>query len=198
MACGADQVLVSSGSQQGIDLVGKLFTDEGSSVLLEAPTYLATIQALGVYGAEFQGLPLSGYGIDPDALRRAIAHRRPAFVYLIPTFQNPSGCCYTGEVRRAVAEILDETGIPLIEDDPYRDLAYQPVERTPICAYLQSATGAMGLSGKLLEDHRAGIAGRVSRRLAAVVSPVGAAQAGQRSAHQPAGPALAFAISEFG
>lgn len=139
MACGVDQVLVTSGSQQGIDLVGKLFIDEGSPVLLEAPTYLATIQALGVYGAEFQGLPLSGDGIDPDALRRAIACRRPAFVYLIPTFQNPSGCCYTEEVRRAVAEILDETGVPLIEDDPYRDLAYQTAERTPICAYLRRA-----------------------------------------------------------
>ncbi len=139
MACGADQVLVTSGSQQGIDLVGKLFIDEGSPVLLEAPTYLATIQALGVYGAEFQGLPLSAAGIDPDALRRAIVRHRPAFVYLIPTFQNPSGCCYPEEVRRAVAEVLDETGVPLIEDDPYRDLAYQPAERTPICTYLQRA-----------------------------------------------------------
>jgi DNA-binding transcriptional MocR family regulator len=139
MTCNADQVLVTSGSQQGIDLVGKLFIDEGSPVLLEAPTYLATIQALGVYGAEFQGLPLAAEGIDPDALHRAIARRRPAFVYLIPTFQNPSGCCYTYEVRRAVAQVLDETGVPLIEDDPYRDLAYQLAERTPICTYLRRA-----------------------------------------------------------
>lgn len=139
LTCGTNQVLVTSGSQQGIDLVGKLFVDEGSPVLLEAPTYLATIQALGVYGAEFQGLPLAADGIDPDALRRAIAHHRPIFVYLIPTFQNPSGCCYTDEVRRAVAEILDETGVPLVEDDPYRDLAYQPADRTPICTYLQRA-----------------------------------------------------------
>lgn len=139
MACSVEQVLVTSGSQQGIDLVGKLFIDEGAPVLLEAPTYLATIQALGVYGAEFEGLPLSADGIDPDNLRRAIARRRPAFVYLIPTFQNPSGCCYTDEIRRAVAEILDETGVPLIEDDPYRDLVYQPVDRTPLCAYLERA-----------------------------------------------------------
>lgn len=109
-------------------------------MLLEAPTCLATIQALDVYGAELQGgLPLSAEGIDPDALRRAIAHNRPAFVYLIPTFQNPSACCYTGEVRRAVAGALDETGVPLIQDDPYRDLVYQPADRTPICAYLRRA-----------------------------------------------------------
>ncbi|WP_235282231.1 PLP-dependent aminotransferase family protein [Methyloterricola oryzae] len=139
IACDAEHVLVTSGSQQGIDLVGKLFIDEGSPVLLEAPTYLATIQALAVYGAEFQGLSLTEDGIDPDALRRAIVDRRPAFVYLIPTFQNPSGCCYSDEVRRAVAEVLDEAGVPLIEDDPYRDLAYEPADRTPICAYLQRA-----------------------------------------------------------
>ncbi len=142
VACSAGQVLVTTGSQQGIDLVAKLFVDEGALVLLEAPTYLATIQSLGVYGAEFQGLLLSAEGIDPDALRHAIDRRRPAFVYLIPTFQNPTGYCYTEENRRAVAGVLDETGIPLVEDDPYRDLVYQPVDRTPICAYLQRAPWA--------------------------------------------------------
>jgi DNA-binding transcriptional MocR family regulator len=139
MSCGVDQILVTSGSQQGVDLVGKLFVDEDAKVLLEAPTYLATIQALGVYGAVFKGLRLAADGIDPDELRRAIAYRRPAFVYLIPTFQNPSGFCYTDEIRRAVAKVLDETDIPLIEDDPYRDLVYSPVDRTPICAYLERA-----------------------------------------------------------
>lgn len=139
IACNSAQVLVTSGSQQGIDLVSKLFIDEGSPVLLEAPTYLAAIQALSVYGAQFRGLPMAHDGIDPDELRQAIVHHRPAFVYLIPTFQNPSGCCYTDEVRRAVAGILDETGIPLVEDDPYRNLAFQPVDRTPICTYLQRA-----------------------------------------------------------
>lgn len=133
----AAQVLVTSGSQQGIDLVGKLFVDEGSTVVLEAPTYLATIQALKVYGAEFHGLPLTADGIDPDALRHAIMERRPAFAYLIPTFQNPSGACYGTEVRREVARVLDETGVPLVEDDPYRDVAFEACERTPICAYLK-------------------------------------------------------------
>lgn len=139
LRCSDEQVLVTSGSQQGIDLVGKLFVDEGTAVVLEAPTYLATIQAFRIYGAAFEGLPLSADGIDPDDLRRAILRRRPAFVYLIPTFQNPSGLCYSDEVRRAVAAVLDETGVPLIEDDPYRDLVYRPVDRTPICAYLERA-----------------------------------------------------------
>ncbi|MDD5037263.1 MAG: PLP-dependent aminotransferase family protein [Methylococcaceae bacterium] len=139
MACNADTVLVTSGSQQGIDLVAKLFIDEDTPVLLEAPTYLATIQTFGVYGAKFHSLALRSGGVDPEELRQAIALHRPAFVYLIPTFQNPSGYCYTDEVRRAIAQVLDETGVPLVEDDPYRDLAYEPVERTSICAYLQRA-----------------------------------------------------------
>ncbi|QSA96338.1 PLP-dependent aminotransferase family protein [Methylococcus sp. EFPC2] len=136
---GPDRVLVTSGSQQGIDLVGKLFVDEGTPVLLEAPTYLATIQALRLYGARFTALPLADDGIDADELRAAIARQRPAFVYLIPTFQNPAGCCYRDEHRRAIAAVLDETGVPLVEDDPYRDLVYEPVDRTPICAYLERA-----------------------------------------------------------
>jgi DNA-binding transcriptional MocR family regulator len=139
MACETEQVLITAGSQQGIDLVGKLFIDEGSPVLLEAPSYLAAIQAFRVYGAEFCGLRLSADGIDPEALRLAITRRRPAFVYLIPTFQNPAGCDYSAATRRAVATVLDEAGVPLVEDDPYRDLAYASAERTPICAYLRRA-----------------------------------------------------------
>lgn len=139
LASTAEHVLVTSGSQQGIDLVGKLFIDEGTPVLLESPTYLAALQSFRVYGSEFYGLPLHSNGIDPDELKAAIVRHRPAFVYLIPSFQNPSGCCYSEEVRRAVAAVLDETGTPLVEDDPYRDLVYAPCERTPVCAYLERA-----------------------------------------------------------
>ncbi|QJD28705.1 aminotransferase-like domain-containing protein [Methylococcus geothermalis] len=139
LRCQADQVLVTTGSQQGIDLVGKLFIDEGTPVLLESPTYLAALQCFRVYGAAFHGLPLQVEGIDPDALKAAIVRHRPAFVYLIPSFQNPSGCCYTDAARRAVAAVLDETGTPLVEDDPYRDLVYSPCDRTPVCAYLERA-----------------------------------------------------------
>ncbi|WP_255556649.1 PLP-dependent aminotransferase family protein [Methylococcus sp. Mc7] len=139
LRCQVEQVLVTTGSQQGIDLVGKLFIDEGTPVLLESPTYLAALQCFRVYGAEFHGLPLQAEGIDPDALKTAIVRHRPAFVYLIPSFQNPSGCCYTDGARRAVAAVLDETGTPLVEDDPYRDLVYTSCDRTPVCAYLERA-----------------------------------------------------------
>ena len=135
----ADQVLVTTGSQQGIDLVSKLFIDPGTPVAVEAPSYLAALQAFRLFGARFVSLPLNPAGVDPEQLRAAIQRERPAFVYLIPTFQNPSGYCYSEAVRRAVARVLDETGTPLVEDEPYRELVYEARERTPISALLERA-----------------------------------------------------------
>ena len=137
--CTPDQVLVTAGSQQGIDLVSKLFIDPGTPVVLEAPSYLAALQSFLLFGARFNALPLTPQGMDPRQLRECIARQRPAFVYLIPTFQNPSGYCYSEAVRREIAQVLDDTGVPLIEDEPYRELMYEPVARTPIASHLQRA-----------------------------------------------------------
>ena len=137
--CTPDQVLVTAGSQQGIDLVSKLFIDPGTPVVLEAPSYLAALQSFRLFGARFNALPLTPQGTDPRQLRECIARQRPAFVYLIPTFQNPSGYCYSETVRREIAQVLDDTGVPLVEDEPYRELMYENVARTPIASYLQRA-----------------------------------------------------------
>ncbi len=138
--CDADQVLVTAGSQQAIDLASKLFIDPGTPVLLEAPSYLAAIQSFHLFGARLVALPLSPQGIDPAALRAEIARQRPAFAYLIPTFQNPSGYCYSETTRAEVARVLDDTRVPLIEDEPYRELRYESADHAPICAYLRSAS----------------------------------------------------------
>ena len=138
-ACSPDQVLITSGSQQGIDLVSKLFIDPGTPVLVETPTYLAAVQSFHLFGARFSALPLSPSGIDPDDLHARLTAHRPAFAYLIPTFQNPSGYCYSGPTRIEVARQLDAAGVPLVEDEPYRELRYESVECTPICALLASA-----------------------------------------------------------
>ncbi|MBI3375694.1 MAG: PLP-dependent aminotransferase family protein [Betaproteobacteria bacterium] len=124
ITCSAQQVLILSGSQQGIDLVGKLFVDEGTRVGVESPTYLAALQALRFYGARF--VPIMS---DP----------RPAFAYVIPTFQNPTGHCYTSDERDALAADCDRTMTPLFEDDPYRDLVYQVCDRQPVCARVRRA-----------------------------------------------------------
>ena len=138
-SCATDQVLVTAGSQQGIDLASKLFIDPGTPVLIEAPSYLAAIQSFHLFGARFIALPLSPQGIDPATLRAEIARQRPAFAYLIPTFQNPSGYCYSEATRLEVARMLDSARVPLIEDEPYRELSYQHVDHVPICAHLKAA-----------------------------------------------------------
>ena len=133
LACEASQVLVLNGSQQGIDLVAKLFIDPGSLVALESPTYLAALQVFRFFGARFSRL---------QALLEASkdASQLPSLAYTIPTFQNPSGYCMTAAERDALAQACDRTGTVLFEDDPYRDLVYEACERTPVCARLLSAS----------------------------------------------------------
>lgn len=135
----AEQTLVLSGSQQGIDLAAKLFVDPGTPMLCEAPTYLAALQAFQLFGAHCIGLPLTNEGIDPSLLAKMIETHRPRAIYLIPTFQNPSGHCYSAVNRQAVADVLDHYGLPLIEDEPYRELMYDDIDRTPICSLLKRA-----------------------------------------------------------
>lgn len=134
------QTLVVSGSQQGIDLAAKLFIDPGTAILCEAPTYLAALQAFQLFGADCLGLALTEEGLAPERLAALIETRRPRAIYLIPSFQNPSGNCYSLANRKAIAEVLDHYGLPLIEDEPYRELMYQDVDSTPICSLLKRAS----------------------------------------------------------
>ncbi|MES1191975.1 MAG: PLP-dependent aminotransferase family protein [Steroidobacter sp.] len=131
LQCGADQVLILSGSQQGIDLIAKLFVDRDTPVAVESPTYLAALQVFRFFGAMM--LPF-----DVDALRvDMFAEMLPALVYAIPTFQNPTGHCYSTSQRQALAEACDQANVPLFEDDPYRDLFYDACDRKPVCSLLR-------------------------------------------------------------
>lgn len=132
--CAPDQVLVLSGSQQGIDLVAKLFIDPGTAIAVEAPTYLAALQVFRFFGATFHTFDAT----NTDTTRFAAV--APAFAYAIPTFQNPSGRCLSAEQRANLAAACDATGTALFEDDPYRDLAYDDCDRTPVCAQLTRAS----------------------------------------------------------
>jgi DNA-binding transcriptional MocR family regulator len=134
LKCSRDQVLILSGSQQGIDLVAKLFIDRGTRVAVESPTYLAALQVFRFFGAQFQILDPRLPGIAWPTTQQ------PSFVYTIPTFQNPTGRCYSTDERNALAQACDEQGVPLFEDDPYRDLAYDGGDRTPICAQMRRAS----------------------------------------------------------
>lgn len=124
----ASQVLILSGSQQGIDLIAKLCIDPGTPVAVEAPTYLAALQVFRFFGARFVEYSAQA----PDRLVAA----RPALTYAIPSFQNPTGYCYDAAERRALVEACLRAGSLLFEDDPYRDLVYGACERRPLCADL--------------------------------------------------------------
>ncbi|MBX8485030.1 PLP-dependent aminotransferase family protein [Pseudomonas cichorii] len=138
--CEASQVLVVSGSQQTLDLAAKLYIDKGTEVLLEAPTYLAALQIFQLFGADCLTVPLQAEGPDLIALRQRLEQHKPAFAYLIPTFQNPSAVRYSEASRDAVAVLLDEFGVTLIEDEPYRELTFDGGNAKPIVARLKKAS----------------------------------------------------------
>jgi 2-aminoadipate transaminase len=132
--CSPEQVLVLSGSQQGIDLCAKLFVDHNTPVALENPTYLAALQVFRFFGAQFIEL-------DPLQPELLLTQTRPIpLCYVIPTFQNPTGRCYTSEMRERLAEVCMQSGMVLFEDDPYRDLVYESCDRRPVCSYLRSGS----------------------------------------------------------
>ena len=134
--CCPEQVLITSGSQQGIDLIAKLFVDEDAPVIMESPSYLAAIQAFKLFGANIRSISLNASGLDLDTLYKLEQPEQFRFTYLIPTFQNPSGCCYNKATRESVAHWLTANKIPLIEDEPYRELVYSESERTPISSLI--------------------------------------------------------------
>lgn len=124
-------VLVTQGSQQGIDLLTKLFLDPGDEVLVESPAYLGALQAFRFFGANVTFLPCDGEGLEPDALREAL-RREPKLLYITPTFQNPSGLCYSARRREQLREVLKASNVLVVEDDPYRELWYDEPPPPPL------------------------------------------------------------------
>ncbi len=119
-----ERILITSGSQQGLDLLAKTFLNEGDDILIEEPGYLGAIQAFSVYRARFVPVPLTESGMDIERLTGAMASSRPKLAYMVPNFQNPSGISYSAENRRAVAEAIGGTRTIIIEDDPYGELRF--------------------------------------------------------------------------
>lgn len=119
-----DQLIVTTGSQQALDLLGKTLVDPGSKAIVEGPTFLATIQCFRLYGADLVSAPVDGDGVQVDRLEQLIVEHRPRFVYLIPTFGNPSGAMLSLERRKRVLELAVKYQTLIIEDDPYGDLYF--------------------------------------------------------------------------
>ena len=138
----ASDLIVTTGSQQALDLLGKTLISPGDKVIVEGPTFLATIQCFRLYGAELITVPVDGQGARTDVLESLIAEHRPKFVYLIPTFGNPSGALMSLERRKAVLEMAVRHDTLIVEDDPYGDLYFGDAPPPSLLALADSVPGA--------------------------------------------------------
>lgn len=120
----ADNIMITSGSQQALDLLGKILINRGDRVLVESPTYLGALQAWNAYGAEYVTVPMDEHGMVTDALEGAL-RSGPKFIYVLPNFQNPTGVTLSGDRRLKLIELADRYGVPIVEDDPYGQLRYE-------------------------------------------------------------------------
>lgn len=119
-----ENVLITSGSQQALDLLGKVLINPGDLILTEKPTYLGALQAWRAYQAEFTTVPIDKDGMQVDLLEEALT-TGPKFMYILPNFHNPGGVTLSLERRRRLIEFSDRYGVPIIEDDPYGELRYE-------------------------------------------------------------------------
>jgi DNA-binding transcriptional MocR family regulator len=135
-------LIVTTGSQQALDLLGKTLISPGDKVIVEGPTFLATIQCFRLYGAELITAPVDGNGVDADRLEKLIEEHKPKFVYLIPTFGNPSGALLSLERRRRVLEMAVKHNTLIVEDDPYGDLYFGAAPPPSLLALSASVPGS--------------------------------------------------------
>ncbi len=126
-----ENVLITSGSQQALDLIGKLLINPGDRVLVEAPTYLGALQAFNVYGADYVSVPSDEDGIRTELLEKPL-RSGPKFMYVLPNFQNPGGTTLSESRRHELVLLADQFGIPIIEDDPYGQLRYEGEHLPPL------------------------------------------------------------------
>ena len=144
-ALAPDQLIVTTGSQQALDLVGKTLIDPGSKVIVEGPTFLATIQCFRLYGADLVSAPIDAEGVQVDRLEQLMAEHRPRFVYLIPTFGNPSGAMLNLQRRKRVLELAVKYQTIIVEDDPYGDLYFGEAPPPSLLALSSQVPGSREL-----------------------------------------------------
>ena len=120
----AENIMITSGSQQALDFIGRLFLNRGDYIVVESPTYLGALQAWNAYGAQYISVCADEHGMIVDELEAAL-RIGPKFIYVLPNFQNPSGSTLSLERRKKLIELADKYGVPIVEDDPYGQLRYE-------------------------------------------------------------------------
>jgi len=128
----AENILVTNGSQQALDLIGRVFIDPGDKILTECPTYLGAIQAWRVYGPEFVTVPIDEKGMDVDAAAKILEQHDIKFIYVLPNFHNPGGTTMSLERREKLVRLAAEHNAFIVEDDPYGELRFEGEDIPPI------------------------------------------------------------------
>jgi 2-aminoadipate transaminase len=146
-----ENILITSGSQQALDLIGKIFINPGDRLLVEKPTYVGALQAWSAYQAEYITIALDDEGLQTDELEAAL-RAGPKFIYVLPNFHNPAGVTLARERRQRLVELADRYGVPLIEDDPYGQLRYEGEHLPPLVVLDRQLPGRQGMpySGNVL------------------------------------------------
>ena len=143
-----ERILITSGSQQGLDLLAKTIVNEGDALIIEEPGYLGAIQAFSIYRPELLPVPVSHDGIDIELLESLVRSRRPKLMYAVPNFQNPSGISYSYDNRHDVARVLTGARTYLIEDDPYGELRFEGVDKPSFMHLIPDNTILLGSFSK--------------------------------------------------
>jgi 2-aminoadipate transaminase len=133
MKLGLDNILITTGSQQSLDLVSKLMLNNADRILVEDPTFLGALQVFGIFGARYVTVPIDDDGLQTDRLPEAF-RSGPKFMYVIPTFQNPGGVTLSMKRRETLIALSDQYGIPILEDDPYCQLRFEGEALPPLQA----------------------------------------------------------------
>ncbi|MDD5772085.1 MAG: PLP-dependent aminotransferase family protein [bacterium] len=146
----SEDILITSGSQQGLDLLGKIMINDGESIIIEEPGYLGAIQAFSIYKPKFLPVPVSDEGMDIEKLRLIMSSEKPKLMYTVPNFSNPSGVSYSEKNRHEIAKILQKTNTFLIEDDPYGDLRFAGKNKTSFKKLFPENTILLGSFSKII------------------------------------------------
>ncbi len=151
-----DNVLLINGSQQALDLIGKIFIDPGDYVLTGRPTYLGATQAWNAYRARYHTVRLDDDGMVVDEIEHAYekvladSGKPPKFIYVLPNFHNPAGTTMPVERRQRLAEVATKLDLPVVEDDPYGQLRYEGEDLPPICTFIPERTIYLGTFSKIM------------------------------------------------
>lgn len=144
-----DDILITNGSQQGLELIGKLFLDKGDSVLIEKPGYLGAFQTLAMFEVQFETIDVDENGINIEALNDILTKKKPKIFYTVSNFQNPTGLTYSNKCRKKIVEVLEKHDTYMVDDNPYGELRFEGEQEIPMKQLSKNKVISLGSFSKI-------------------------------------------------